>query len=152
METKKKNQSNNLPEDKISMEIKSILTAKDEVTKQIESEKKSQDIHFSKGWAIEKELDKVLGTAKEKELKKQITLEKNLRKSHMLKQFSLEKKLVSLKKKHLQKQIALQKILIKRAEQTVAETKKKSDIAYLGKLTKDLKGMESRWETFTEIL
>ena len=151
MQTKKKNQSDNLPGDKISKEIQSLLTDQVNLEKQVESEKKLYEVHFNKQWALEKELDKVKDTVKEKSLTKQITLEKKEQKRHKVKQFSLEKKQVSLRKKLLQKQLSLQKITVKKAAETAAATKKKSDIDNHIKLTKELNRMESRWEAFTEI-
>ncbi len=150
---KTNNQSTSLPNqaEKLSTEIESILSAKEEVYKLIESEKKAQKFHFNKRWTTEKELDKASNTRNEKELKKQIAQEKNLEKSHLRKQFSLEKKLVTLEKNLTKKRLSLQKILVKRAEENAITTKKKSDIDYLNKLTKELKQLETRWEAFTEI-
>ncbi len=70
MKKEKENTSNFKPEDKISKEIQSILITKNDLEKQLDSEKKLYDIHFNKQWALEKGLDKVLGTAKEKNVKK----------------------------------------------------------------------------------
>jgi hypothetical protein len=161
MNQKKKTQSNNVTEDDASRELQTIIKARDVINEQIAEQDRLYGIHFKKSFEAGQKfyaLDKLNQKDPEKiklqkqALEKEDALEKKIYKTHLRKKFSLERKAVTLEKQFVKKQIVLQKILIKTAKQNAEATKKKSDMTYLDKLTKQLNKMESRWEALTEIL